>query len=76
MTRKRHFVTIIFVSCIQKTLFGRQAAVAQSVERRLGKAEVTGPTPVSSFIFLPFWGLFFCLDFETIQFIDLIRFHL
>ena len=24
------------------------AAVAQSVERRLGKAEVTGPIPVSS----------------------------
>ena len=29
------------------------AAVAQSVERRLGKAEVTGSIPVSSFIFLP-----------------------
>ena len=28
------------------------AAVAQSVERRLGKAEVTGSIPVSSFIFL------------------------
>ncbi len=27
----------------------RNAAVAQSVERRLGKAEVTGPIPVSSF---------------------------
>ena len=27
------------------------AAVAQSVERRLGKAEVTGSIPVSSFIF-------------------------
>ena len=26
----------------------RNAAVAQSVERRLGKAEVTGPIPVSS----------------------------
>ena len=25
-----------------------RAAVAQSVERRLGKAEVTGPIPVSS----------------------------
>ena len=28
------------------------AAVAQSVERRIGSAEVTGPIPVSSFIFL------------------------
>ena len=26
-----------------------QAAVAQSVERRIGSAEVTGPIPVSSF---------------------------
>ena len=26
------------------------AAVAQSVERRLGKAEVTGSNPVSSFV--------------------------
>ena len=30
-----------------------QAAVAQSVERRIGSAEVTGPIPVSSFIFSP-----------------------
>ena len=28
----------------------RQAAVAQSVERRIGSAEVTGPIPVSSWI--------------------------
>ena len=27
-----------------------QAAVAQSVERRIGSAEVTGPIPVSSFV--------------------------
>ncbi len=27
----------------------KQAAVAQSVERRIGSAEVTGPIPVSSF---------------------------
>lgn len=26
-----------------------QAAIAQAVERRIGNAEVTGPTPVSSF---------------------------
>ncbi len=29
-----------------------QAAVAQSVERRIGSAEVTGPIPVSSFFLL------------------------
>ena len=33
------------------------AAVAQSVERRLGKAEVTGSIPVSSF---------FCVQKQTI----------
>lgn len=27
-----------------------QAAVAQSVERRIGNAEVTGPIPVSSLV--------------------------
>ena len=31
------------------------AAVAQSVERRLGKAEVTGSIPVISFIFFFFY---------------------
>ena len=36
-----------------KRRVAKQAAVAQSVERRLGKAEVTGSIPVSSFIFLP-----------------------
>ena len=30
-------------------LKSRDAAVAQSVERRIGSAEVTGPIPVSSF---------------------------
>ena len=29
--------------------FNNYAAMAQSVERRLGKAEVTGSSPVSSF---------------------------
>ena len=37
---------IIIKSRAQAT---RQAAVAQSVERRIGSAEVTGPIPVSSF---------------------------
>ena len=30
-------------------IFGVNAAVAQSVVRRIGSAEVTGPIPVSSF---------------------------
>lgn len=34
----------------------RNAAVAQSVERRIGSAEVTGPIPVSSFIKKTFQG--------------------
>lgn len=29
-----------------------QAAIAQVVERRIGNAEVTGPTPVSSFLYM------------------------
>ena len=38
------------------------AAVAQSVERRLGKAEVTGSIPVSSSFFIPILLVFW--DFE------------
>ncbi len=38
------------------------AAVAQSVERRLGKAEVTGSIPVSSSFFMPILLVFW--DFE------------
>ena len=34
------------------------AAVAQSVERRIGSAEVTGPIPVSSFEKARVYGLF------------------
>jgi hypothetical protein len=33
-----------------------QAAVAQSVERRIGSAEVTGPIPVSSFEVIEYKG--------------------
>ena len=33
---------------VEKNL--EHAAVAQSVERRIGSAEVTGPIPVSSFL--------------------------
>ena len=50
----------------------KSADVAQSVERRLGKAEVTGSIPVISFIFLLFYigqdmrssifSGFFCVD--------------
>ena len=39
---------------------GYDADVAQSVERRLGKAEVTGPIPVSSFSKREVGPLFFC----------------
>ena len=41
------------------------AAVAQSVERRLGKAEVTGSIPVSSSVFLLVFKGF--RDFEDIK---------
>ena len=36
--------------------FGKQATIAQVVERNIGNVEVTGPTPVSSFYFLPKMG--------------------
>ena len=34
--------------CRRYNFSSRDAAVAQSVERRIGSAEVTGPIPVSS----------------------------
>ena len=53
--------------------YTRFAAVAQSVERRIGSAEVTGPIPVSSFLkplitqgFL-FFVLYFVLHFVKVQ---------
>ena len=42
------------------------AAVAQSVERRLGKAEVTGSIPVSSFIFMPILLAFWDFEFSRV----------
>ena len=48
----------------------KQAAVAQSVERRLGKAEVTGSIPVSSFIFLPILLAFW--DFEDTRVVKIV----
>ena len=42
------------------------AAVAQSVERRLGKAEVTGSIPVSSFNFLPILLAFWDFKFSRV----------
>ena len=42
------------------------AAVAQSVERRLGKAEVTGSIPVSSFIFLTILLAFWDFKFSRV----------
>ncbi len=45
LTNADTFDRIAFV--IERSL--QSAAVAQSVERRIGSAEVTGPIPVSSF---------------------------
>ena len=39
---------MLYYSSVIKRVFRRYAAVAQSVERRIGSAEVTGPIPVSS----------------------------
>ena len=38
--------------------YHHNAAVAQSVERRIGSAEVTGPIPVSSLELLVLLGVF------------------
>ena len=45
LTKHKQLVIIIDGGCEKHTL---DAAVAQSVERRIGSAEVTGPIPVSS----------------------------
>ena len=39
---------IIYNSVVRQPVKTEDAAVAQSVERRIGSAEVTGPIPVSS----------------------------
>ena len=39
---------IIYNSVVRQPIKQENAAVAQSVERRIGSAEVTGPIPVSS----------------------------
>lgn len=44
---KAILTVIQYISVMQNE--SSQAAVAQSVERRIGSAEVTGPIPVSSF---------------------------
>ena len=41
--------SIVYKSVVAVSIPPGQAAVAQSVERRIGSAEVTGPIPVSSF---------------------------
>ena len=46
LTNADTFGRIAFV--VERVL--QPAAVAQSVERRIGSAEVTGPIPVSSFL--------------------------
>jgi hypothetical protein len=55
---------------VSGTNVAKQAAVAQSVERRLGKAEVTGSIPVSSFIFLPILLAFW--DFEDTRVVKIV----
>ena len=56
LTNADTFDRIAFV--VERT--SQPAAVAQSVERRIGSAEVTGPIPVSSFLeLLNFKGSFF-----------------
>lgn len=47
LTQGGHY-SILIKSVVSSAYNEGQAAVAQLVERRLGKAEVTGPTPVSS----------------------------
>ena len=47
-----------------------QAAVAQSVERRIGSAEVTGPIPVSSFEVIEYKGFSKKFLFEKSLFFD------
>ena len=54
LTKSIPFVTITYV-IRQKNI--SDAAVAQSVERRIGSAEVTGPIPVSS-LKTPLIGVF------------------
>ena len=46
---KAILTVIQYISVMQNE--SSQAAVAQSVERRIGSAEVTGPIPVSSFFY-------------------------
>ena len=41
--------------------FSLSAAIAQSVERRIGSAEVTGPIPVSSLTLSTVLQCFFCI---------------
>ena len=41
------YAILTFVDSAERLKTNKDAAVAQSVERRLGKAEVTGPIPVS-----------------------------
>ncbi len=44
-------IAMIYYSSWQKVYFSQLADMAQSVERRLGKAEVTGSIPVISFLY-------------------------
>ena len=45
------------------------AAMAQEVERRLGKAEATGSNPVGSFIFLSFLKVLIIFESFVLHFV-------
>ena len=51
LTKEVAFDRITYGNCKKAMImkYFHDAAVAQSVERRIGSAEVTGPIPVSSF---------------------------
>ncbi len=41
-------IAMLYYNSVAKVIIRRQAGMAQSVERRIGSAEVTGPIPVAS----------------------------
>ena len=59
---KKPFVFFVDNDLRAVLIYFPQADVAQSVERRLGKAEVTGPIPVISLKPTPFTVWVFCFQ--------------
>ncbi len=41
-------IAMLYYNSVTKVIIRQQAGMAQSVERRIGSAEVTGPIPVAS----------------------------